>query len=396
MTTRKRWLGAMALGALLASPSAWAGASPKKGVGTWSFAGEQQAMASVGATWFYTWSTSSSGNTVPAGVAFVPMIWGSTSVTTANLAQVKTEGSVLLGFNEPDNSGQSNMTPQQALALWPQLVATGMRLGSPAVAANAQVDGGWLDTFLSGAAAQSLRVDFITLHWYGGNFDPTSAVDELESYVEQTHAKYGLPIWVTEFALTNFGGGAVTYPTEAQQAAFAAGAVNMLEATSYVERYAWFALPPCDTGTDSSSCAAGNTRPLSLTDGTLTSVGVAYAGAGPDGGLEGDASGDGGAAASSDGSATGTGPDGSTDATIGPWTGDAAVSATTLDDASPFEEGGLFADASTSPSPSLPNSSCRCDLAGRADPKRSRGGAWALALATAGLAMRERRRRRGG
>ncbi len=44
---------------------------------------------------------------------------------------------VLLGFNEPDMSSQSNMTVSDALRLWPRLMATGMRLGSPAVAANA-------------------------------------------------------------------------------------------------------------------------------------------------------------------------------------------------------------------------------------------------------------------
>ncbi len=34
-------------------------------------------------------------------------------------------------------SSQSNMTVSDALRLWPRLMATGMRLGSPAVAANA-------------------------------------------------------------------------------------------------------------------------------------------------------------------------------------------------------------------------------------------------------------------
>jgi Glycosyl hydrolase catalytic core len=62
------------------------------------------------------------------------MIWGAGSVTTATLSQVRREGRVLLGFNEPDLSSQSNMSVSQALALWPRLMATGMRLGSPAVA----------------------------------------------------------------------------------------------------------------------------------------------------------------------------------------------------------------------------------------------------------------------
>src|SRR5581483_5868287 len=158
----------------------------------------------------------------------------------------KSEGNVLLGFNEPDGtgSGQANLSVQSALTLWPQLVATGMRLGSPAVAANAQQAGGWLDQFMSGAASMGLRVDFICLHWYGGDFNPTSAVSELQTYLQQTHDRYNLPIWLTEYALTRYGN-PTTYPTDAQQEAFASASVAMLESTSYVERYAWFILNPC-------------------------------------------------------------------------------------------------------------------------------------------------------
>ena len=44
---------------------------------------------------------------------------------------------MLLGFNEPDLAEQANMTVEKALELWPRLEATGMRLGSPAVACGA-------------------------------------------------------------------------------------------------------------------------------------------------------------------------------------------------------------------------------------------------------------------
>ena len=140
--------------------------------------------------------------------------------------------------------------------------------------------GGWLDTFMAGAQQQGLRVDFICIHWYGGNFVTASAVSDLSTYIEQTHAKYGLPIWLTEFALTNYAGGGAMYPTQAEQAAFATGAVQMLETTPYVERYAWFSLPPCAAGGQRRVRRAGNTTPLSTTSGALTTVGLAYAAAG--------------------------------------------------------------------------------------------------------------------
>jgi hypothetical protein len=146
------------------------------------------------------------------------MIWGAGSVTTPTLRQVKHEGRYLLGFNEPDNSGQANMSVSQALNLWPRLMSTGMRLGSPAVATGASTQGGWLDQFMRGIAAHHYRVNFIAVHWYGGDFVTSRAVGELKS----THT---------------------TFPSAQQQAAFVTAATSMLRGLSYVRRYAWFALP---------------------------------------------------------------------------------------------------------------------------------------------------------
>ncbi|HUA27744.1 MAG TPA: glycoside hydrolase family protein [Streptosporangiaceae bacterium] len=219
--------------------------SPKKGVGAWGFAGATQALADSGASWYYTWSPSP-GVSGPAGVQFVPMIWGAANVNASTLSQVKQEGGDLLGFNEPDMSGQSNMTPAQALSLWPQLMATGMQLGSPAVADDGATPGGWLDQFMSGAAARGYRVNFITLHWYGSDFATAAAVGQLQSYLQAVYARYHLPIWLTEFALANFGG-APTTPTQQQQAAFVTAATAMLQRLSYVQRYAWFGLEATST-----------------------------------------------------------------------------------------------------------------------------------------------------
>src|SRR6202012_5614458 len=122
------------------------------------------------------------------------------------------------GLNEPYLAAQSNMTVSQALSLWPQREATGMTLGSPAVAANGATPGSWLDQFMSGAAARGDRVDFITLHWYGSDFSTGAAVSQLDSYLQGVYARYQKPIWLTEFGLANFGTG--QFPAETQQAAF--------------------------------------------------------------------------------------------------------------------------------------------------------------------------------
>ena len=227
----------------------------KKGVSAWTFRGVDAALRKSGASWYYTWGSSHQGITSPRGVHFVPMIWGPADVTSATLRQVRREGPNLLGFNEPDNGGQSNMPVSQALALWPRLMATHLTLGSPAVAANAATPGSWLDQFMKGAKAAGYRVNFITVHWYGADFATSAAVQQLESYLRAIHARYHLPIWLTEFALIRFGSTTV-FPSARQQAAFLTAATSMLQRLTFVQRYAWFALPA--TGGDGT---AGLFRP---------------------------------------------------------------------------------------------------------------------------------------
>jgi RNA polymerase sigma factor (sigma-70 family) len=220
--------------------------SKKKGISVWSFNGVNTALAQSGASWYYTWSTQHQGISAPAGTGFVPMIWGADSVTTDALAQAKAAGPYLLGFNEPDMGAQSNMTVDQALGLWPKLMATGSTLGSPAVAYGGADAGGWLDRFMSGAAQRGYRVDFITLHWYGSDFVSARAVDQLKSYLQAVYNRYHKPVWLTEYALIDFSHG-TAFPTDAQQAAFVTDSTRMLGSLSFVQRYAWFALPASDT-----------------------------------------------------------------------------------------------------------------------------------------------------
>ena len=213
----------------------------KKGVGAWPFRGVRSALAKSGASWYYTWTVDHRGITTPPGVAFVPMIWGPGSVTVRYLRLVRHEGHVLLTFNEPDLAQESDMTVTEALRLWPRLMATGMRLGSPAVVAGAAIPGGWLDRFMSRVAHRHYRVNFITLHWYGGDFSTSAAVAELKSYLQAVWDRYHKAIWLTEFALWRFNPSVL--PSPRRQAAFVTAATSMLRRLPYVWRYAWYALP---------------------------------------------------------------------------------------------------------------------------------------------------------
>ncbi|MFC0526996.1 sigma-70 family RNA polymerase sigma factor [Phytohabitans kaempferiae] len=239
-----------------------AATSPKKGVAVWEFDGVSQALAASKASWYYTWNPRHEGVTTPRGTQFVPMIWGAKDVNDSALAAAKAAGPYLLAFNEPDLDGQANMSVEQALELWPRLQATGSKLSSPAVAFGGADPGGWLDRFMSGAKSRGYRVDFVALHWYGGDFTTANAVDQLRRYLQAVYDRYKKPIWLTEFALIDFSGGGVRFPSQAQQAAFLTAAAKMLGGLSFLHRYAWFGLPATDK--DQSGLFRSGTSPTAV------------------------------------------------------------------------------------------------------------------------------------
>lgn len=250
-------------------PSHPAVTGPKKGVTVWSAPDLDASLTASKASWYYDWSPSRLDHIGSGAPQFVPMIWGAKNADAATIATAKSQGSVLLGFNEPDMGSQSNMTVQQALDLWPKLQATGLRLGSPAVAADAATPGGWLDSFMAGAASRGYRVDFITVHWYGSDFRPGPATDQLKSCLQAIYNRYHLPIWLTEYALISFSGGGSQYPAQDQQAAFVSQSAAMLDSLPYVERYAWFGL---------AASAGSQTGTALFQNGQATPMGVAYEG----------------------------------------------------------------------------------------------------------------------
>ncbi|HEX2226270.1 MAG TPA: glycoside hydrolase family protein [Candidatus Binatia bacterium] len=247
-------------------------AAPKKGVGAWYFPSVNRALVDVNVSWYYTWQPHTMQISRPDGVEFVPMIWDETFVKPNELELAKESGSVLLGFNEPDGADQANMTVEEALNLWPQLMATGLRLGSPAPAANPSLPGSWLERFMMGARARGYRVDFLAVHWYGDKFDVDEAVNGLKDFLEAVYHKYQLPIWLTEYGLIRWSEPPV-FPSWEQQAEFAAKSVEMLERLPFVERYAWFSLPP-------STKDGSDTTALYDQNGEPTPVGIAYRKAG--------------------------------------------------------------------------------------------------------------------
>ncbi len=199
----------------------------KIGVGTWPVYGQDRMIEDVdalGAHWFYSWKDG--GEVVDA--RHVPMVWGRKD-------RLDRAVPVLLGFNEPDESQQAAMSVQEAIHQWPQLMASGERLSSPATSRPGTLGPrSWLGRFMTEADRRGYRVDFIAVHYYATNPD----IGEFKGFLEAVHERYGRPIWVTEWALADWHHR--DRFTVAQQRAFLEAGVQMMDDLPFVERHAWF------------------------------------------------------------------------------------------------------------------------------------------------------------
>jgi hypothetical protein len=134
----------------------------------------------------------------------MPMLWGQDQVTEFDQVVVAGYANLILGFNEPNEPGQSNLDPATAASLWKEHIepkrALGYQLCSPATSSNPN-GRTWMTNFLQ-ACNGGCTFDFVCVHWY----DVTAA--GFKTWVQQWNTDYNLPVMVTEFAPQNFNGGA--------------------------------------------------------------------------------------------------------------------------------------------------------------------------------------------
>jgi hypothetical protein len=258
--------GAAGSGAAGAPGAGSATMKPYKGVANSPCA----ARTALNVSWYYNWEQK---ETEPCsdgrGGEFVPMIWGHTgaeqtgsSIQSAVQSMAMHGYANVLGFNEPDNSSQSNISVSTAIGLWPSFAVSGIRIGSPATSANSNGQA-WFKDFMGQLGSdQSLRADFVAIHWYGWNSGSCdSKASQLESYVKWAEGVAGnRPIWITEWGCLN-----QSAPDAATVVTFYKAAVAMFAKHPRVERYSWY---PWSTNCD-----------LNDKSGALTELGMAYAAA---------------------------------------------------------------------------------------------------------------------
>ncbi|KAJ7674227.1 glycosyl hydrolase catalytic core-domain-containing protein [Mycena rosella] len=154
-----------ALAALAALPIAYATARGLPWTTNSNFASALGSQLKV--SWYHHWEYGAIPQ-MPAKNEFVPMFWDTAKYDkrfSRKAEMAKNTPKYLLGFNEPHISGQANMSPADAAAVWMTEIhswaAKGVKLGNPAVAWNLD----WTAEFLAELKKRGSHVDFVTVHW---------------------------------------------------------------------------------------------------------------------------------------------------------------------------------------------------------------------------------------
>ena len=211
----------------------------KKGVGNTN----NVLIDSLNVSWFYDWGALD--HSTPTR-EYAMMAWGRSAANNPSRVDAYIEKDTvthLLSFNEPDNATQSNIPYTEAVSLHKLLLRTGYRMGSPAPEeGNADK---WLLNFMNKAEQDTVKVDFIALHWYDwGNWtsthntspNPANVFNRFKNYLTRIYNLYKKPIWITEF-------NANRNTTPETHARFMELALPWLDAQPFIERYAYF-FPP--------------------------------------------------------------------------------------------------------------------------------------------------------
>ena len=164
---------------------------PWRYTGKKGFGGKLATAEMLRTQWYYSWNASAKSS---IDIEFVPMRHNAKWDSFKKINQLENVTHVL-GFNEPNQPDQANMTVEEALAMWPKLQASGLRLGSPSPN-DAERGLKWLYEFMDEADKRGLRVDFVTVHYYKADWP----ANKLIGWLRKIHQRTGnRPIWLTEF-----------------------------------------------------------------------------------------------------------------------------------------------------------------------------------------------------
>jgi len=213
----------------------------------------------------YTWSPECPSNAKSLGFECVPMCWGWKQVENFQKTAIEGYAKYAMGPNEPNQKGQSDMSPSSGAELWNKylkpLRSKGYTLVSPAVT-SAPNGKKWMQDFFDQIGGTG-GVDIVAIHWYD------VGAEKFIAYVEDFYNTFQKPIWVTEFACQNFNGGAQCSMDEVWT--FMGTVTKWMDKTSFVLAYFAFGVMHDMQGVN-------NDNQLMAASGKPTDLGYMYIG----------------------------------------------------------------------------------------------------------------------
>lgn len=201
-------------------------------------------LQSLDLDWWYNWNQVRFDGT---GSSYVPMLYSDSPTRLATLKADLASANMptrVLGFNEPDHTGQGDMTTGAARAAWRDLEAAaaveGLKIGSPATVSP---DAWWMNRFMIDSTeleSPDLKIDFVACHIYQ-NPDVATFLAKIDAL----HDRWGKPVWVTETAVADFtapagiGTAKSTRYTRTQVNDYMEALWVELKKRPWLERFAW-------------------------------------------------------------------------------------------------------------------------------------------------------------
>jgi hypothetical protein len=148
-------------------------------------------------SWAYNWGSSTSWS-LPATCVFHPMRWN-TSTSIGYDWTTTPKPLCLMGYNEPDNSSQANLTTATAISDWPNLLAKNVPLMGPGCQNTLS---GWDYDFNYRLAAYGYRSDYAAIHQYPSGVSSSSQIGVYQS----EYNAFGKPVFVTEWSIVDWSG----------------------------------------------------------------------------------------------------------------------------------------------------------------------------------------------
>ncbi|KAF9649636.1 hypothetical protein BDM02DRAFT_3094347 [Thelephora ganbajun] len=184
---------------------------------------------------FHLWDSEIPQAVKDTGIPVSIMLWSTDQYKIDRFLQFAQPGyaSHAAGYNEVNQVGQGQTSPDRAVQVWYQclrpLVEKGYTLMGP-VTTSAPDGYDWMVQFFNQCGGDC-HVDEVPIHWYDVRFE------DFQVYINKW-AGFGKPLRVTEFACQNFNGG--NQPSMDQIWQFTGQAINYLESDNRILSYAPF------------------------------------------------------------------------------------------------------------------------------------------------------------